>query len=104
MDTSTDRIERKILLKASRARVWRALSCSHGAGIRRPSIRLSTIRKSRPRWWYSKSQEVAGRYVLLTLSNPVWTIPLSRRATVMRLNTSGWDEQMKNIEKHVAAP
>jgi uncharacterized protein YndB with AHSA1/START domain len=26
MDTSTDRIERKILLKASRARVWRALS------------------------------------------------------------------------------
>jgi len=26
MNTSTDRIERKILLKASRARVWRAIS------------------------------------------------------------------------------
>jgi uncharacterized protein YndB with AHSA1/START domain len=26
MNTSTDRIERKILLKATRARVWRALS------------------------------------------------------------------------------
>ena len=26
MNTSTDRIERKVLIKASRARVWRALS------------------------------------------------------------------------------
>jgi len=31
-------------------------------------------------------------------------IPAARRATVFRLNTSGWDEQMRNIEKHVAAP
>jgi uncharacterized protein YndB with AHSA1/START domain len=32
MSTSTDRIERKILLKASRSRVWRALSDSQEFG------------------------------------------------------------------------
>jgi uncharacterized protein YndB with AHSA1/START domain len=30
-------------------------------------------------------------------------IPIQRRLQVFRLNTEGWDEQMKNIEKHVAA-
>jgi uncharacterized protein YndB with AHSA1/START domain len=30
-------------------------------------------------------------------------IPPARRTTAFRMNTSGWDEQMKNIEKHVAA-
>ena len=30
-------------------------------------------------------------------------IPAARRATAFRMNTSGWDEQMKNIAKHVAA-
>jgi uncharacterized protein YndB with AHSA1/START domain len=30
-------------------------------------------------------------------------IPLERRAHVFRLNTQGWDEQMVNIKKHVAA-
>jgi len=31
-------------------------------------------------------------------------IPLSRRSEVYRMNSGGWDEQMKNIEKHVATP
>jgi hypothetical protein len=29
-------------------------------------------------------------------------IPLARRADVFRMNSSGWDEQMENIKKHVA--
>jgi hypothetical protein len=29
-------------------------------------------------------------------------IPAARHATAFRLNTSGWDEQLVNIEKHVA--
>jgi hypothetical protein len=29
-------------------------------------------------------------------------VPLERRATVMRLNSSGWDQQMENIKEHVA--
>ncbi len=29
-------------------------------------------------------------------------IPAGRRDTAFRMNSSGWDEQMKNIEKHVA--
>ena len=31
-------------------------------------------------------------------------IPAARRATAFRMNGSGWDQQMKNIEKHVATP
>lgn len=30
-------------------------------------------------------------------------LPIERRMRVFRLNTEGWDAQMKNIEKHVAA-
>ena len=30
------------------------------------------------------------------------SIPEARRATAFRMNSSGWEEQMKNIEKHVA--
>jgi uncharacterized protein YndB with AHSA1/START domain len=30
-------------------------------------------------------------------------IPPARRATALRMNTSGWEEQMQSIEKHVAA-
>ena len=29
-------------------------------------------------------------------------IPLARRADVFRMNSSGWDQQMENIKKHVA--
>jgi hypothetical protein len=31
-------------------------------------------------------------------------IPPSRRREAFRMNSGGWDEQMKNIEKHVATP
>jgi hypothetical protein len=30
-------------------------------------------------------------------------MPPHRRLDAFRMNSGGWDEQMKNIEKHVAA-
>jgi uncharacterized protein YndB with AHSA1/START domain len=153
MDTSTDRIERKILLKASRARVWRALSDAKEFGewfgvdfkgktfqagrpikgrVTNPGYehlemevqieRLVPERLLSWRWHpaaieagvdYSQEpttlvvfeiEEAQGGVLLTVVESGLDKIPLSRRATVMRLNTSGWDEQIKNIEKHVAAP
>jgi uncharacterized protein YndB with AHSA1/START domain len=152
MNTSTDRIERKILLKAPRARVWRALSdapefgdwfgvdfkgkafvagksvqgqCTY-PGYERIGMEVQIERIVPPRllsWrWhpaaidpsvdYSQEpttlvvfelEEVDGGTLLTVVESGLDRIPLARRATVFRLNTSGWDEQMLSIEKHVAA-
>jgi uncharacterized protein YndB with AHSA1/START domain len=151
MNTSTDRIERKILLKAPRARVWRALSDAaefgdwfgvdfHGkafvAGksakgkVTYPGyehlsmeVQIERIVPQRLLSWrwhpaaidpavdYSQEpttlvvfelEEVDGGTLLTVVESGLDKIPLARRATVFRLNTSGWDEQMLSIEKHVA--
>jgi uncharacterized protein YndB with AHSA1/START domain len=152
LDTSTDRIERKILLKAPRSRVWRALSdaeefgrwfgvdfkgqtfvagkSAHGQ-IANPGyqhLRMEVIierivpeRLLSWRWHpaaiepevdYSQEpttlvvfelEEVAGGTMLTVVESGIDKIPAARRATVFRLNTSGWDHQMRNIEKHLAA-
>jgi hypothetical protein len=46
--------------------------------------------------------EVDGGTLLTVVESGLDKIPLARRATVFRSNSSGWDEQMRNIEKHVA--
>ena len=151
MDT-TDRIERKVLLKASRARVWRALSNAEEFGnwfgvnfksktfiagksvqgkITYPGYehlvmevlveRVEPERLLSWRWHpaaidaavdYSAEPttlvvfelaEADGGVLLTVVESGLDKIPLARRATVLRLNTSGWEEQMHNIEKHVAA-
>src|ERR1700734_4255785 len=152
MNTSTDRIERNLLLKAPRARVWRALSNAEEFGnwfgvnfkgqtffagksvqgkITYPGYehlvmevfieRVEPERLLSWRWHpaaidasvdYSQEpttlvvfelEEVDGGTLLSVVESGLDKIPLSRRATVFRLNTSGWDEQMRNIEKHVAS-
>ena len=152
MNTSTDRIERKILLKASRARVWRALSNAEEFGgwfgvnfkgktfvagkpvqgkVTYPGYehlvmevfieRIEPERLLSWRWHpaaidpavdYSQEpmtlvvfelEDADGGILLTVVESGLDKIPLARRATVFRLNTSGWDEQMRNIEKHVAA-
>ena len=152
MDTPTDRIERKVLLKASRARVWRALSNAEEFGnwfgvnfkgetfiagksvqgkITYPGyehlvmeVLIERVEPERLLSWrwhpaaiepsvdYSHEPttlvvfelaEVDGGILLTVVESGLDKIPLARRATVLRLNTSGWDEQMRNIEKHVAA-
>jgi uncharacterized protein YndB with AHSA1/START domain len=47
-------------------------------------------------------QEAAGGTMLSVVESGLDRIPLARRADVFRMNSSGWDEQMENIKKHVA--
>jgi uncharacterized protein YndB with AHSA1/START domain len=151
MDTSTDRIERKILLKAPRSRVWRALSNAEEFGawfgvdfkgkafaagrpvkgqVTYPGYehlvmevfieRIVPERLLSWRWYpaaidpsvdYSPEpttlvifelQDVEGGVELSVVESGFDEIPAARRATAFRLNASGWDEQLVNIEKHVA--
>ena len=153
MNTSTDRIERRILLKAPRARVWRALSNAEEFGswfgvdftgktfvagkavqgkVTYPGYehivmevfieRVVPERLLSWRWHpaaidpavdYSQEpttlvefelKEADGGVLLTVVESGLDAIPLARRATVYGMNSSGWDEQMRNIEKHVAAP
>jgi uncharacterized protein YndB with AHSA1/START domain len=151
MSTSTDRIERKIMINASRSRVWRAISDAAEFGdwfgvnfkgkkfvagqhiqgkITYPGYEHLTmdvlIEKIQPEqllsWhWhpaaidpkldYSQEpttlvvfelQEAGGGTMLSVVESGLDKIPLARRANVFRMNSSGWDEQMENIKKHVA--
>jgi uncharacterized protein YndB with AHSA1/START domain len=152
MNTSTDRIERRILLKATRSRVWRALSDAEEFGgwfgvnfkgesfvagkpvrgqITYPGyehiameVSIERVLPERLLSWrwhpaaidpsvdYSQEpttlvvfelEEVDGGTLLTVVESGLDKIPPDRRATVFRLNTSGWDEQMRNIERHVAS-
>jgi uncharacterized protein YndB with AHSA1/START domain len=152
MNKATDRIERKILLKAPLARVWRALSDAKEFGdwfgvdfkgkafvagqplkgqITYPGYehivmevfveRVVPQRLLSWRWHpaavdpavdYSQEPTTLVVFELEEAEGGIWLsvvesgfdrIPAARRETVFRMNTSGWDEQMKNIEKHVAA-
>ena len=151
MDTSTDRIERRVLIKATRTRVWRALSDAQEFGawfgvdftgkkfvagkpvqgrLTYPGyehltmeVQIERIEPERLLSWrwhpaaidptvdYSHEattlvvfelEEVEGGVMLSVVESGLDKIPLQRRATVMRLNSSGWDQQMENIKKHVA--
>ena len=152
MNSSTDRIEREILLKAPCSRVWRALSNAEefgnwfGVALKGTSFvagkrvqgkitypgyehlnfevlieRMEPERLFAFRWHpyaidpsvdYSKEpttlvvfelQEVEGGTLLRVVESGFDKVPLSRRHEAFRMNSGGWDEQMKNIEKHVAA-
>jgi uncharacterized protein YndB with AHSA1/START domain len=151
MSTSTDRLERKILLKAPRSRVWRALSNAEEFGawfgvdfkgsafaagkaikgrITYPGYehlvmevfveRIVPERLLSWRWHpaaidtavdYSQEpttlvvfelEDAQGGVMLSVVESGFDSIPEARRATAFRMNSSGWEEQMKNIEQHVA--
>jgi uncharacterized protein YndB with AHSA1/START domain len=153
MKPSTDRIERTILLKAPRSRVWRALSNAEEFGnwfgvvlkgktfaagkrvqgqVTYPGYehvvfdvvieRMEPERFISWRWHpaavdasidYSKEpttlvefelKEVEGGTLLSVVESGFYDVPQSRRLEAFRMNSGGWDEQMKNIEKHVATP
>jgi uncharacterized protein YndB with AHSA1/START domain len=152
MTASTDRIERNILLKAPRSRVWRALSNpkefgdwfgvsllskSMAAGqpvrghITHPGYEHVVfevmIERVEPehllswRWHpyavdsavdYSAEpttlvvfelQDAEGGTLLKVVESGFDNVPAARRLEAFRMNSGGWDQQMKNIEKHVAA-
>jgi uncharacterized protein YndB with AHSA1/START domain len=151
MNSSTDRIERKVLIKAPRARVWRALSDAGEFGdwfgvnfkgktfvagkhiqgkITYPGyehlnmdVLIEQIVPEQLLSWrwhpaaidpkvdYSQEpttlvefelKEINGDTMLTVVESGLDKIPLGRRADVFRMNSSGWDEQMENIKKHVA--
>ncbi|HEY4647149.1 MAG TPA: SRPBCC family protein [Steroidobacteraceae bacterium] len=151
MNSSTDRIERKILLKAPRARVWRALSNAEEFGgwfgvalkgkafaagkrvqgqITYPGyehvvfdVLIERVEPERLLSWrwhpaavepsvdYSQEpttlvvfelKEVDGGTLLSVVESGFDNVPPARRLEAFRMNSGGWDEQMKNIEKHVA--
>jgi uncharacterized protein YndB with AHSA1/START domain len=153
MNTSTDRIERKILLKAPLSRVWRALADAKEFGawfgvdfqgksflagnpvqgkITYPGYehlvmevfieRVVPERLLSWRWHpaavdpavdYSQEpttlvvfelEEGDGGVLLSVVESGFDKIPAARRAAAFRMNGSGWDAQMKNIEKHVVTP
>ncbi len=49
-------------------------------------------------------EEVEGGTLLTVVESGFDNIPPSRRLEAFRMNSGGWDEQMKNIENHVATP
>ena len=153
MNSSTDRIERKILLKAPRSRVWRALSNAEefgnwfGVALKGKTFAAGkrvqgqiiypgyehvvfavVIERMEPerliswRWHpaavepsidYSNEpttlvefelKEVEGGTLLSVVESGFDSVPPSRRLEAFRMNSGGWDEQMKNIELHVATP
>ena len=153
MTTSTDRIERQILLKAPRSRVWRAVSNAEefgnwfGVGFKGQTFaagknaqgnitypgyehlvmqiaieRLEPERLLSFRWHpyavdtsvdYSQEpttlvvfelQDAGDGTLLSIVESGFDKIPAARRQEAFRMNSGGWDEQMRNIEKHVARP
>ena len=153
MSQSTDRIEREMLLKAPRARVWRALSNAEEFGnwfgvnlkgqkfvagqkargqITIPGyehvvfeVLVESVEPERllsmrwhpyaidPKVDYSQEpttliefrlKDAPGGTLLTLVESGFDQIPPARRLEAFRMNSGGWDQQMKNIEKHVAPP
>jgi uncharacterized protein YndB with AHSA1/START domain len=150
--TSTDRIERKVLLRAARSRVWRALADAaefgrwFGVDFTGQSFaegRHLKAKVTQPGWdhlsmdvwierivperhlswrWHPGAieatpampmeettlvefelQDAEGGTLLTVVESGFERVPPSRRLQVFRENTAGWDEQVRNIERHVGA-
>ncbi len=152
MQASTDRIERQIMLKAPRSRVWRALSNAEefgnwfGANLKGKTfsagrrvqgaitipgyehvvfdVVIERVEPERLLSWhwhpaaidpavdYSKEpttlvtmelKDVDGGTLLTVIETGFDKVPASRRLDAFRMNTGGWEHQLKNVEKYVAA-
>ncbi|RKR45612.1 SRPBCC family protein [Paraburkholderia sp. BL17N1] len=151
MNTSTDRIEKQILLKAPRSRVWRALSNAEEFGnwfgvnltgkefvagqsvqgnITYPGYEYLVmdvhVERVEPEhhlsWrWHPAAVDVKVDYspepttlvvfeltevesgtLLRVVESGFDQLPPGRREEAFRMNSGGWEEQMTNIEQHVA--
>jgi uncharacterized protein YndB with AHSA1/START domain len=146
-----DRIEKKILLRAPKARVWRALSDSKefgswfGVNLEGPFVPGATVsgkittkgfehltmfvfveKVDRERLlsfrWHPYAVDPASDYskepttlvefqleegqegtMLTIVESGFDKVPLARRLEAFKENEGGWTEQIKNIERHVAA-
>ncbi|MFI5444998.1 SRPBCC family protein [Polaromonas sp. UC242_47] len=153
MTSSTDRIERKVLINAPVPRVWRALTDAEAFGgwfgvalkgkrfvagqqvqghITIPGFEHVVfdvlIDRVEPetlfsyRWHpyavdpaidYAKEsttlvvftlKEAEGGTLLSVVESGFDNIPLARRAEAVRMNSGGWEEQMRNIQTYVTTP
>ena len=154
MTSSTDRIERSILLKADASRVWQALSDAESFGswfgvkfdsgvVFVPGQRAQgqvtypgyehivfavQIERMEPQrllsWrWHPAAVEPGRDYsdepttlvefelkpvengtLLTVVESGFDQIPPQRRLEAFRMNSGGWDEQMRNIASHVGSP
>ncbi|WP_168793840.1 SRPBCC family protein [Paraburkholderia aromaticivorans] len=151
MNSSTDRIEKQILLKAPRSRVWRALSNAEEFGnwfgvnltgkqfvagqsvqgnITYPGYEYLVmdvhVERVEPEhhlsWrWHPAAVDVTVDYspepttlvvfeltevesgtLLRVVESGFDQLPAGRREEAFRMNSGGWEEQMTNIEQHVA--
>jgi uncharacterized protein YndB with AHSA1/START domain len=149
--SSTNRLEKRIELKAPPARVWRALTDWREFGawfkvnLEGPFVVGKTSRgriaypgyehlvmevvvqkmeteklfsfhwhpyavdtkvdysKERPTLVEFRLEETAGGTLLIVSETGFDAIPESRRAEAFRMNSGGWEQQVMNIEAHVAA-
>jgi uncharacterized protein YndB with AHSA1/START domain len=49
-------------------------------------------------------KEIEGGTLLSVVESGFDNVPVSRRLEAFRMNSGGWDEQVKNIERHVTTP
>ena len=118
MPSSSDRIEKTLSLRASRERVWRALTDFREFGawfrvnLEGPFVVGQSVkgRITYPGYEHlvMEVQEFAledGKdgTQLTMVESGFDKVPAARRAEVFRMNEEGWSEQMRNIERHVAA-
>lgn len=152
MNTSTDRIERQVVIKAPRSRVWRSLSDAQKFGewfgvdmkgkafaagqriqaqITIPGFTHVTfdvlIERVEPerllawRWHpyaidpaidYEKEErtrvvfeleDVEGGTLLSVVESGFDAVPPARRLEAFRMNSGGWEGQMRNISEYVEA-
>lgn len=152
MTSSTDRIERSVLIQAPLSRVWQALSSAEefgnwfGVALKGKSFVAGQrvqgnitiagyehvvfdvlVERMEPQklfsfsWHpyavdpaidYSKEpttlvvfelKEAGDGTLLSVVESGFDRIPAGRRAEAFRMNSGGWEGQMKNIEKHVTA-
>jgi uncharacterized protein YndB with AHSA1/START domain len=151
MSTSTDRIERSVMLKAPRSRVWRALANAEefgrwfGVNFEGQAFAVGKAAKGNVTYkgyehivmevlidWLEPERVLAWRWHPAAIdpnvdysSEPMTSvvfeledagggtrltvvesgfdrIPVARRATVIRMNTNGWEAQMQSIDQHLA--
>jgi len=145
-----DRIEKKIVLRAPRSRVWRAVTDVQefnawfrvklggefrpGHTVRGPVTypgyehltMTATVERMQPetlfslRWHpnavdagadYSKEpttlvefrlEEVSEGTLLTVVESGFQQLPAARRAAAFKANSGGWEQQLQNVERHVA--
>src|SRR6266571_4837792 len=111
---STDRIEKRVVLRAPRTRVWRALTNAEEFGTwfrvklegafteGRPVRGRLSIPGYEPTTLVEFTlEETEGGTALTIVESGFDRIPLGRRAEAFRMNDNGWTGQIKQLAKYV---